>query len=277
MQLLFFTCIIRYMTKLMLINSLLVIFMVFVGGQLKGDVLAYIGQRPNTTWLNSQLAVNIYDVRTRMITTLTPRHIYPQIFNWSPDGDYIALIGRAYGDIQNPSGLYVMRSDGGDFRLLSGNLLVIITTERPPFWTADSRHVIFQAQQPGGNLTQFYRVGLDAIPPELVDLNHPDVQMYIRQLFPTYERAPNGHYMAQVDYRDNAWGLFVAIDGQHKRIYPLTAEEMMPDAPDWSPDSTRIAFSLRQNRVPMIRVISWQGEQIFDIRQARYPLWKPAT
>jgi len=50
---------------------------------------------------------------------------------------------------------------------------------------------------------------------------------------------------------------------------------MMPDAPDWSPDSTRIALSQREGGVPMIWVISRTGEKLFRIENGRYPIWKP--
>ena len=271
----FFWQITRLMSLSFLVTGFLVIAMLFIGDQNEGDVIAFIGPRTNSRWTDGRFAVNSYDVRTGHIVSITPPNLYPQVFNWSSDGAMIATIARQFGDITNPSGLYVMRSDGRDVRLISGDFVVIITTERPPFWTDDNRHLIFQAQQAGSNNIQFYRGSLDGTPPELVDINDEDVQNYIQELFPNYQRAPNALYTALVDYRNNQWGLYVVIRGQRQQIYPLTAEEMMPDAPDWSPDSARIAFSKRQNRVPEVMVLSLTGEVLFDIPQGRYPLWKP--
>ncbi len=275
MPLKFFWQILRVTSLLFLVIGFLVIAMLFISDQNEGDVIAFIGPRTNSVWTDGRFAVNSYDVRTGHIVSITPPNVYPQVFNWSSDGAMIAMIARRLGDIANPSGLYVMRSDGRDLRLISADLLVIIATERPPFWTDDNQHLIFQAQQAGSNIVQFYRGFLDGTPPQLVDINDDDVQRYIQQLFPNYQRAPNQLYTALVDYRNNRWGLYVVIRGQRQEIYPLTAEEMMPDAPDWSPDSTRIAFSKRQNRVAEVVVVSLTGEVLFNIPQARYPLWKP--
>ena len=275
MPLKFFWQIIRLMSLSFLMTGFLVIAMLFIGDQNEGDVIAFIGPRTNSQWTDGQFAVNSYDVRTGHIISITPPNLYPQVFNWSSDGAMIATIARQLGDITNPSGLYVMRSDGRDLRLISADLLVVIATERPPFWTDDNQHLVFQAQQAGSNIVQFYRGFLDGTLPELVDINDEGVQRYIQQLFPNYQRAPNALYTALVDYRNNQWGLYVAIGDQRQEIYPLTAEEMMPDAPDWSPDSTRIAFSKRENRVPMVIIITLTGNVLFDISQGRYPLWKP--
>lgn len=271
----FFWHITRMMSLSFWVIGFLVIAMLFIGDQTEGDVIAYIGPRTNSQWTDGRFAVNSYDVRMGLILSLTPPNLYPQVFSWSSDGAMIAMIARHLGDITNPSGLYVMRSDGRDIQLISENLLVIIATERPPFWTDDNQHLVFQAQQSGSNIVQFYRGSLDGTVPELVDINDEDVQNYIQGLFPNYQRAPNPLYTALVDYRNNRWGLYVVVRGQRQEIYPLTAEEMMPDAPDWSPDSARIAFSKRDNRVPEVVVISLTGEVLFDIPQGRYPLWKP--
>lgn len=271
----FFWQIIRLMSMLLVANGMFVVVMLFFGDQNEGDIIAFIGPQTDSRWFDGRFAVNSYDVRTGNIISVTPPNLYPQVFNWSLDGAMIAMIARQLGDITNPSGLYVMRSDGRDLHLISQDLLVIITTERPPFWTDDNQHLIFQAQQSGSNIVQFYRGFLDESPPQLVDINDEDVQNYIQELFPTYQRAPNGLYTALIDYRNNQWGLYVVIQAQRQQIYPLTAEEMMPDAPDWSPDSARIAFSRRENRVSEVVVISLTGEVLFDIPQGRYPLWKP--
>lgn len=271
----FFWYSIRLMSLSFLVTGFLVIAMLFIGDQNEGDIIAFIGPRTNSQWTDGRFAVNGYDVRTGLRISLTPQNLYPLVFSWSSDGAMIAMIARQFGDITNPSGLYVMRSDGRDIHLISADLLVIIATERPPFWTDDNQHLIFQAQQSGSNIVQFYRGSLDGTSPQLVDINDEDVQNYIQGLFPNYQRAPNTLYTALVDYRNNRWGLYVVMRGQRQEVYPLTAEEMMPDAPDWSPDSARIAFSRRENRVPEVVVILLTGEVLFDIPQGRYPLWKP--
>ncbi|MDX2075418.1 MAG: hypothetical protein SFZ02_03235 [bacterium] len=272
----FFMRLITRITYFFLITSLLCAVIVTLLAQTQSDeIIAYIGARPNQAWLDYQFAVNVYDARTRLIVPLTDQSLQAQLFNWSPNGEYIGFLARTHGAITNPSSLYVIRHDGHEPRLISGDLIVIITTERPPYWTLDSQNMIFQAQQTGANIVQFYRGWLDGRPPELLDLSAPQAQDYIQNLFPPYQTAPNGIFQAQVDYRDNQWGLFVVIRGIRTKIHPLAAEEMMPDAPDWSPDSTRIALSQREGGVPMIWVMSLTGEKLFRIERGRYPLWKP--
>jgi Tol biopolymer transport system component len=265
----------RFMVFIAGIGVVLSLMAMLVGDIFEGDAIAYIGSRNNTVWSDGKFAVNVYDVRTRLVVPLTAPSLYPQIYNWSHDGTYIAFVARPYGGVENPSALYVMRADGAETRRISGDLVVIITSERPPYWTADNQSLIFQAQQMGVNNVQFFRGRLDGQPPELLDLNDARAQGYLQNLFPSFQVAPNGIYQAQVDYRDNGWGLFVVLRGIRQKIYPLTAEQMTPDDPDWSPDSTRIAFSQREGGVPMIWVLSLTGERIFRIEQGRYPLWKP--
>ena len=272
----FFMRLITRITYFFLITSLLCAVVMIVLGQAQSDeIIAYIGARPNQAWLDYQFAVNVYDVRTRLIVPLTSPSLQVQLFNWSPNGEYIGFLARPHGAITNPSSLYIMNHDGHEPRLISGHLVVMITTERPPYWTSDSKNMIFQAQQAGANIVQFYRGWLDGRPPELIDLNDSRAQGYIQNLFPPYQIAPNGIFYAQVDYRDNQWGLFVIIRGTRTKIHPLTAEEMLPSNPDWSPDSTRIALSQREGGVPMIWVMWLTGEKIFRIERGQYPLWKP--
>jgi Tol biopolymer transport system component len=242
----------------------------------EGDTIGYIGPRGDTQWFDNQFGVNRYDVRTRNITSLTSPQVYPQLFSWSPNGDYVGVIARPFGDAGATSALYVLRANGHDMRLMSGDLAVIIASERPPFWSDDNQNMVFQAMQEGGNVVQFYKGYLDGTPPELIDISHPLAQAYIQNFFPTYQTAPNGKYRVLVDYRDNEWGLFLVIGDKQEKIYPLTSETMMPDAADWSPDSQWIALSQRQNRVPMINVITMSGDVVFQIKQGRYPLWKPS-
>jgi len=265
----------RLMVFLAGVGVILSLMAILMGGILEGDTLAYIGSRNNTVWVEGRLAVNVYDVRTRLVAPLTAPSLYPQVYSWSPNGQHIAFIARPYGGIQNPSALYVMRADGSETQRISGDLVVMITSERPPYWILDSQSLIFQAQQMGVNNVQFFRGRLDGQLPELLDLNDVRTQGYLQNLFPSFQVAPNGMYRAQVDYRDNEWGLFVVLRGIRQKIHPLTSEQMMPDAPDWSPDSTRIALSQREGGVPMIWVLSLTGEKIFRIEQGRYPLWKP--
>lgn len=261
--------------------SILVICLVLCGLALgigfadEGDVIGFIGPRGDAKWFDNYFAVNGYDVRTKIVTPLTDISLYPQLFSWSPDGEYIGVIARPYGNGGAPSALYVSRTDGQAMRLISGDLAVIIASERPPFWSSNSQNMVFQAMQGGGNVVQFYIGYLDGTPPELIDISHPLAQSYIQNFFPTYQTAPNGKYRVLVDYRDNEWGLYVVIGGRQEKIYHLTSETIMPDAADWSPDSRLIAFSQRQKQVPMILVIGMTGEVVFQIEQGRYPLWKP--
>ncbi|MCU0480726.1 MAG: hypothetical protein MUE54_05875 [Anaerolineae bacterium] len=239
------------------------------------DVIAYIGSRDGTQWFDNQFAVNVYDIHTKNNIPLTSPDLYPQLFSWSPNGDYLGVIARPYGNAGATSALYVIHSDGHHLRRVSGDLAVVIASERPPFWSVDSQNMVFQAMQAGGNVVQFYKAHLDGSPPELIDISHPLAQAYIESFFPTYQTAPNGRYRVLVDYRNNEWGLYVVVGGRQDKIYHLTSETMMPDAADWSPDSRLIAFSQRQDRIPMIYVITMTGEMVFRIEQGRYPLWKP--
>lgn len=272
----FFGQIIRLIGLSFLMVSMLVVAMLFIGDQNEGDVIAFIGPQTDSQWFDGRFAVNSYDVQTRLVVSVTPPNLYPWLFGWSQNGDYIAFIARFYGDVSNTLGLYIMRSDGRDLRLISGDLLPVLAN-RQPFWTETGQHIVFQAQQAGSNLVQFYRAFLDGTPPQLADINDEDVQNYIQTLFPTYFQSPNRDYIVQIDFRDNEWGLYLIHKGQRQKIYQLatTAEERIPDAPDWSPDSTRIAFPQRLNNVSTIRIISLTGEVLFDIPQGRYPLWKP--
>lgn len=245
------------------------------GGWYDAGVLAYIGSRPNTRWGEAQFAINAYDVRTRHIIPLTSPNLYPQVFNWSPNGEHIAFVARPYGSGVAVSQLYVMKASGQDAHLISADLTVIITSERPPYWVSDNQTVIFQATQAGGTLVQFYRGYVDGSPPQLTDLNDVRAQGYLNNLFPTYHIAPNGTHWAYIDYQQPEWVLVVIVNGMRNPLYTFTAEEIMPDAPDWSADSTRIAFSQREQGVAMIRVLSLDGADVFTLPQGRYPLWQP--
>lgn len=246
-----------------------------LGSLYEGDIIAFIGPRGDTKWVDNQFAVNGYDVRTQNIVALTSPNLYPQLFSWSHDGAYLGVIARPYGNSSATSALYVIQADGHDLRLISGDLAVIIASERPPFWALDNQHMVFQAIQGGGNVVQFYIGYLDGTPPQLIDISHPLAQAYIQNFFPTYQTAPNGTYRVLVDYRDNEWGLFLVIGNKQEKIYHLTSETIMPDAADWSPNSQHIAFSQRAKNIPMIDVITMSGEVLFQIEQGRYPLWKP--
>lgn len=247
----------------------------WMGTANEGDVIAYIGPKPNTGWFENHMAVNVYDVRTKVTASLTTLELYPHLFSWSPNGEFIGMIARSYGNVNNQIGLYVMESDGNNLRLISDNLSVVIASERPPFWSSDNQNLVFQATQGGGNVVQFYKGYLDGTLPELIDLSHPLAQAYIQNFFPTYQTAPNGLYRVLVDYRNKEWGLYVVIGEKQQKVYHLTAETIMPDAADWSPDSRLIAFSQRKKQIPMINVITMTGDIVFEIEQGRYPLWKP--
>ncbi len=271
----FLSQIIRAISFFFIVNTIICLCALWIAHDNQGDVIAYIGPKPHSNWFENRMAVNLYDVRTKAITSLTTLDLYPHLFSWSPNGEYIGLIARSYGNMNNQIGLYVMNSDGNNTRLISGTLSVVIASERPPFWSSDNQNMVFQAMQQGGNVVQFYKGYLDGTFPELIDLSHPLAQAYIQNFFPTYQTAPNGLYRVLVDYRDNEWGLYVVIGEKQEKIYPLTAETIMPDAADWSPDSRLIAFSQRENRIPMINVITMTGDIVFQIEQGRYPLWKP--
>lgn len=265
----------RALCVILIISSFLAITSIVLGKLFNSDLIAYIGPRPGTRWLDNRFAINLYDTRTQHHVPLTDQTIYPQVFRWSPDGAYIATIARPYGRVANASGLYIMRADGHDARLASDDLVVVITNEHPPYWTEDSQYVIFRGQQGANGISQFYRVSVAGHPPELLDLGHPQVQSYLESLFPTYYVAPNRLSLAYIDFDNLRWHIFLIENGVQRPIYTFLNDQLMSDGLDWSADSTHITFNLHWNRFPSVVIIAVNGGHFSVITQGRAPLWKP--
>ena len=188
---------------------------------------------------------------------------------WSPDGIRIAFGSDRDGSNQ----IYVMDADGGSVRQLtdgpgsSGGMV----------WSPDGTHIVFE----------IYRVGNYDL--YLADADGGNARQLTEhpadELYPAW--SPDGTRIAFTSDRDSDSGRreIYVMDSDGTNLYRLTdhtAESgwTSVQAPRWSPDGTRIAFSSGGGSVAHIYVVEVDGGNLqrLTTRELRYegsPRWSP--
>lgn len=195
--------------------------------------------------IRSQIMVLEPDGTVRQLTRL-PRGAFSPA--WSPDGRWIAFV--AAGDI------FVMRADGSDIRRLGGTP----GDDDSPDWSPDGAHIAFRS----GPLAK------PQTPPNIWMLSFQDGRLTRltsggdgdsyptwsprgdRILFLRYERSPDGNLeRADSDFflvRSNGTELERLLIDEGPLGGPTdwgmaSPDSHFQDAPTWSPDGRRVAYS----------------------------------
>ncbi|HAZ64122.1 MAG TPA: hypothetical protein DCZ72_11010 [Armatimonadetes bacterium] len=189
----------------------------------------------------------------------------------SPDGRFLAVYGIA--DWEEPiASLWLYARDGSGRRKLDNTLGMYASWKVS--WSPDSRQLVYMTRHRNrqGSVTN--------------ELARYDVERGRRELIGPAgwrlgepEFSPSGQYIVATAYRDEQVGLVVLdSEGQNPR-WLTAAVDGDCFSPTWSPDETRIAFSLTSPAGTDLAVINTDGSGFArlttDAWPDQYPAWSP--
>jgi Tol biopolymer transport system component len=153
---------------------------------------------------------------------------------WSPDGKQLAFIGK-----RNPTfiDLYVLTIEGTELQMVQGDYRF----PDQPVWSPDGKYIAFVAMADKGDGWVY-----------VVDTDGSDVrklgQTWAVDSMPV-SWSPDSKHIAYIGHHNYVFGVYVVSveDGVPRHMVDLYApdafaDELIPDAPVWSPDGKRIAF-----------------------------------
>ena len=157
--------------------------------------------------------------------------------------------------------VYTANSNGTDERAVAGPTQF---SAGDPSWSPDGRRLAFQSATSTGGV---WTIGADGTAPRRVttDLN---------DRYATW--SPDGRRIAFVRFQDRYYRLFyVNVDGTGLTLV-TGAINISVEAPEWSPDGTRFAFS-DGARIYVVNVDGTGLRQLTGVESgnARYPTWSP--
>lgn len=287
-MLVFLRVLVPYLLSVSVLCGLLVISAITYGNVKHSDVLAY------TTLVGTDDDIFLADVATRLTHNLTQTPFSEVSPVWSPDGSQIAYIAQREAWAASVQTIVVST---GEVTNLGEPATFHDAGSSPyyrPIWSENGQDVLFSrnGQAPGSSLIIFSDNPTDDQPAEILSLDHPDAQHYLRQLRPNFYASPNGKLEVFADYRNNAWGIFVqeATDpdqpaqltgdsAEPRLLVPLIGDEVfLESSPTWSPDSQRIAFVLISGSAAEVFIVSVEGDtspQRITYGGGANPVWRP--
>ena len=206
---------------------------------------------------------------------------------WSPDGRQIAFWSHK-------GGIWVIRSDGTGLRRLTKPLAnsdshaPCCGSDDHPSWSPDGKRIVFQRYWVAAlsdQIADYY---------DVMDLFTVDVRTrrvtrltntpYFREFNPAW--SPDGRRIAFVGDEgadDGLWTLDLSTSKLTRLTHPSYSNPKIGaphDEPDWSPDGTRIAYTLsRSSRGGAVAVMRSNGTGSRQIIQAPghlgSPSWSP--
>jgi Tol biopolymer transport system component len=157
---------------------------------------------------------------------------------WSPDGKQLVFAAKASSS--DNAQLWIMRADGSSQHLL---LDEPSDFDMEPSFSPDGSQIVFSRCGPIN--CAIYRVRADGTGLTAITNFNPNHDVF--DLWPAY--SPDGRKIAFTSFNRNN-GFLCAIymvnaDGSNFRL--LTPPRLTAFEPDWSPDGTKIAFSVNSN------------------------------
>jgi Tol biopolymer transport system component len=198
---------------------------------------------------------------------------------WSPDGKFVAFASNRNGNFD----IFVMRDDGSEVRQLTNDTL----DERYPRWSPDGMKLVFESPRDGLLPAPGYARYTDLFVLD-VDGSH----IYNLTATPSkYERwaawSPDGRTIAYRQTDDGVSQIFL-VNADGSSPHPLRARDtdFVDDAPAWSPDGSRIAFSAFNLKHPAytetyaILSVNVDGSDLrlltgLGYESSRFPSWSP--
>ena len=189
----------------------------FVRFSQNGEWVAWISQRGSTLWRSRS------DGTQRL--QLTPASMEVYMMQWSPDGQYLVLMGREPGKLWR---LYEVDADGGNLR----RLLNEERNEADPTWSPDGTSLVFgrppdvmaERSQPKAIYRLDLKTGTFVVVPGSEGLFSP-------------RSSPNGRYIAALPLGQRKLMLFDRTTNTWKTLVPEPAAD-----PLWSHDGHWIYF-----------------------------------
>lgn len=214
-------------------------------------------------------SIYIMDSDGNNVKCLTPERKYCGLPSWSPNGKIISYCifksmsgGRSGSNIFIPDTVSLMDSNGNNKRELNNGWY--------PNWLPDNQRIAFFANQPGiiyvsdidGSNTREYLTGLKT--------------SYLSNSYPTLSVSPNGKslVLSSQDFTGK-WDIyFLSLDST--KINKLTGNiSGSCYSPTWSPDGSKIAFTLEKESSIDIYVINSDGSNpVLLIKDGMFPSWQ---
>ena len=170
----------------------------------------------------------------------------PRLLRWAAAGLALIVLGAA--------GFIVLKGRKGDAAeaVFSLAKAVKVTTAMGandmPTWSPDGRTLAYESDQAGNYDLWVTQVGF----PQGVNRppDSPDVDMH-----PSW--SPDGQWIAFFSRREGS-GYFImpAVGGKARKVAPMSAGDLYPTAPQWSPDSRQLAYPRDQRVAPWIEILT---------------------
>ena len=176
-------------------------------------------------------------------------------------------MGRRRGHRRRPGGgrrLSPEGTEGGSraavFSLANAaKVTTAMGAEDVPSWSPDGRTLAYQSDQAGNLDIWVTQVGY----PQAVNrtADSPDDDMH-----PNW--SPDGQWIAFFSKREGS-GYFImpAVGGKARKVVPWRVGDSYPTTPQWSPDSTQLAYARDQRVAPWIEILT-----IADGQERKVPL-----
>lgn len=185
---------------------------------------------------------------------------------WSADGQRLAFASRRDGNWE----LYVLTMSTGEITRLTYDLAF----EANPTWSPDGLWLAYEAYY-DGNL-DIYLVKSDASegPYPVTHQPGPDTS-------PAWTPAAPGRTLAYVSLREGNQDIYLlSLDEPSEDLARnlTNTPAANEDAPAWSPDGSRIAYSVVENGLPLIYTRSTAPEESGSpqlVGQGHSPVWSP--
>lgn len=207
-------------------------------------------------------------------TQLTDRASFETKPAYSPDGDWIAFESNADGGWH----LYLIRSDGGDWRQVTTGL----ASEGSPLWHPTGKILVFHRHEPA--LRKFYlrKIGLDGR--DDTPLTGTDVSGFRPAL------SHDGALIAfdrPVDVGGRWTHQVFAMRADGSSVTQLTSTAAYEAAPDWSATGNKIVFYSQRDdpnrdfRVAKSEIYAMNADGSSQTRlthlnaNSEYPRWSP--